>query len=164
MVNADCTVPATAVSDRYAIPDTLRPMMAIPTTSSRPLAALLYGLLALGALAIAAFVGFEIGGEASGLGRWLAVSAGAFIALFAVIPLRAAVAFARRSPPAVRHIVATRVGCLWPLILILILALLGFVRSLLAGEPIYQILGVVAVLLAFIGVHQAASTVARRTG
>jgi hypothetical protein len=134
-----------------------------PTNGPRwPVAAALYGLLGLGALGVAAFIGLEIGGEASGLARILAWSAAGFIALFSVIPFRAAVAFARRAPTAARHIPATRAGCLGPLILMTSLAALGFVRSLLAGEPIVQILAVVAVLLALIVVQQVASALARR--
>jgi hypothetical protein len=124
--------------------------------------AVLYGILGLGALAVAAFAGFEIGGEATGLGRILAWSAAAFIALFTVIPFRAAGAFARRSPLAARHIRATGIGCLLPLFLMTLLATLGFIRSLLAGEPIFQILGVMAVLVALIGVWWFASILGRR--
>ena len=49
-------------------------------------AAALYGVLALAALAIAAFIVFEIGAQSDTFGRILAVAAGIFVALFTIIP------------------------------------------------------------------------------
>jgi len=127
-------------------------------------ASALYGVLALAVLAIAAFIAIEVAGGSDAVGRVLALLAATVIAVFCVIPFRAAIAFARRSPHALRRGMATRVGCLGPLVLMLSLALVGFVRSVLADDAIYQILAVVAILAGLMGLLAAANATARRVG
>jgi cytochrome b561 len=132
-------------------------------------AAALHACVAVAVVALALFIAIDVGRESGGFGRILAVAAAVVVGLFAVIPFRLAMAFAGRSPSAPqRSRVATRVGCLGPVVLVLALALVGFVRSVLAGDAIFQVLGVVAVLLGLLGLvataTAAARRVARRTG
>ena len=126
-------------------------------------AAVLHAGVVVTVLALALFIAIEIGGEATGFGSVLAITTAVVVALFAVIPLRLAFAFARRSASAPRRSrAATRVGCLGPVLLVLCFALVAFVRSTLAGETIYQVLSVVAVLVGLVGLLVAATAVAKR--
>lgn len=97
------------------------------------------------------FAVVEVGGQSNTTGRVLVTVPGVVVGLLALIPVRAAVALLKNRADAPRRARATRRGYLFPMLGLTAFGAAAFVRTLVNGEPITQVLPFIAILLAVSG-------------